>query len=174
MATIEIRESVQDDFPAIEQLYPEAFPDEDLLPVVRALLKEPAGVLSLVTIVESSLAAHVMFTSCGVTGGSENVALLAPLAVAPARQGQGLGRAIVEAGVQRLAKAGVTQVFVLGDPSYYGRLGFGPDADVAPPYALPPEWSEAWQSMSLNGSSPRPHGTLTVPTPWRDPALWAA
>ena len=33
---LNIRESVQSDFEAIESLYPEAFPDEDLLPVAVA------------------------------------------------------------------------------------------------------------------------------------------
>lgn len=45
---LNIRESVQDDIGAIESLYPEAFPDEDLLPVVHELLRTPKIVLSLV------------------------------------------------------------------------------------------------------------------------------
>jgi len=36
--SVEIRESTPDDLVAIESLYPEAFPDEDLLPLVRELL----------------------------------------------------------------------------------------------------------------------------------------
>ena len=41
---IEIRESVQVDLSAIESLYPAAFPDEDLLPLVRVcLLKTEPG-----------------------------------------------------------------------------------------------------------------------------------
>ena len=35
---LEIRDSVRADFGAIELLYPDAFPDEDLLPLVRNLL----------------------------------------------------------------------------------------------------------------------------------------
>ena len=158
---------------AIELLYPDAFPEEDLLPLVRELLQETAIALSLVGIVESSLAGHGIFTTCGVAGSSANVALLGPLAVASARQRQGLGSAIVKMGMRRLEKAGVTHVYVLGDPAYYGRLGFVPEAHVVPPYQLPAEWSEAWQSMSLGSAAPRPRGRLTVPQPWLDPALWA-
>ena len=172
MERIEIRESVPGDLAAIELLYPEAFPEEDLLPLVRELLEETAVTLSLVAIVESCLVGHGIFTTCGVAGSSANVALLGPLAVASARQREGLGSAIVKMGMRRLEKAGVTHVYVLGDPAYYGRLGFVPEAQVVPPYQLPAEWGEAWQSMSLSSAAPRPRGTLTVPQPWREPVLW--
>ena len=158
---------------AIERLYPDAFPDEDLLPLVRELLRETPIVLSLVGIIARSLAGHAVFTTCGTTAGSDKVALLGPLAVAPAWQRQGIGTAMVRAGLQRLENAGVTQVYVLGDPAYYGRLGFVPEAGVTPPYPLPEEWRGAWQSMSLGGAAPPSRGKLTVPPPWRRAKLWA-
>jgi putative acetyltransferase len=37
---LEIRESRRDDSAAIESLYPEAFPEENLLPLVRDLLND--------------------------------------------------------------------------------------------------------------------------------------
>ncbi len=188
-----IRESTSADKGAIEALYPCAFPDEDLLPLVRELLTEQAGVLSLAAIIATSLAGHVIFTRCGVSGSRDTVALLGPLAVAPAWQRRGIGTAIVRAGVQRLGIAGVTQVYVLGDPAYYRRLGFVAECDVAPPYPLPAQWRGAWQSMCLavplaipravplaipravprGGGAPLRAGTLAVPPPWRRPALWA-
>ena len=64
-------------------------------------------------------------------------------------------------------------VCVLGDPAYYGRFGFEPDDRVAPPYPLPQEWRSAWQSLSLCGNDRPARGTLSVPPPWRQPALWA-
>ena len=66
MERIEIRESVPGDLAAIELLYPEAFPEEDLLPLVRELLEETAVVFSLVGIVESSVVGNGIFTTCGV------------------------------------------------------------------------------------------------------------
>jgi len=53
METIEIRESVPGDLAAIEVLYLEAFPDEDLLPLVRELLQDASVALSLVGIIGS-------------------------------------------------------------------------------------------------------------------------
>ena len=170
--TIEIRESMRGDVAALEALYPAAFPDEDLLPLVKDLLEEP-GVLSLVGIVEEAPAGHVIFTTCGIAGWTGTVALLGPLAVDPTRQRQGVGSAIVRAGVQAMEKAGASRTYVLGDPAYYGRFGFKPDDAVAPPYPLPEAWRSAWQSLGLGGDTPPPRGTLTVPQPWRRPALWA-
>jgi putative acetyltransferase len=49
---IEIRESEPRDVPLIKALYPMAFPDEDLLPLVKELLEGSSTVHSLVAIVE--------------------------------------------------------------------------------------------------------------------------
>ncbi|WP_137123898.1 GNAT family N-acetyltransferase [Roseomonas sp. HF4] len=132
-------------------LYAAAFPREDLVPLVRALAGR-GDVLSIVALAGDDLAGHVAFTRCRVTGRADSVALLGPLAVAPARQRQGIGGALLREGLRRLAAEGVARVLVLGDPAYYGRFGFRPDAAVAPPIA----------------------GTLDVPAPWRDRALWGA
>lgn len=173
MEKIAIRDSVPGDSSTIEKLYPDAFPDEDLLPLVRELLMEEPIVLSLVGIIGRSLVGHVIFTTCGVGGSRDKVALLGPLGVATAWQRQGIGGAIVSAGLQRLESAGVTRVCVLGDPAYYGRLGFVPETDVTPPYPLPAQWCGAWQSMNLGSVERTLHGKLSVPRPWLQPALWA-
>ena len=44
---LEIRESAQSDSDAIELLYPKAFPDENLLPLVRDLLRDAADTAAL-------------------------------------------------------------------------------------------------------------------------------
>ena len=173
MEEIEIRESAPGDLISIEALYPDVFPNEDLLPLVTELLQEATIALSLVGIIGPSLVGHVIFTTCGVAGSSDKVALLGPLAVAPAWQRRGIGSALVRAGLQQLDSAGVTRVFVLGDPAYYGRLGFVPETRVVPPYPLPAEWRGAWQSRSLRSAEPPRLGKLSVPQPWLQPALWA-
>ncbi len=169
----EICESGIDDASAIESLYPEAFPDEDLLPLVRKLLRQPAIALSLVAIIDQEIAGHAIFTKCGISGSNVGAGLLGPLAVAPACQRRGIGSALVHAGLERLKSADAHLVCVLGDPAYYGRLGFEPERLVAPPYRLPAEWQDAWQSKLLSETNLRPSGKLTVPPVWRQPALWA-
>ena len=173
MDDLQIRESRDGDRSAIEALYPAAFPDEDLIPLVRTLLLNRPDVLSLIGVEGQSAVAHVVFTHCGIEGSSDRAALLGPLAVAPNRQRHGIGSRIVRAGIQEMEDAGVSHLLVLGDPAYYGRFGFAREASVKPPYPLPEEWDGAWQSLTLGGKSEIPAGRLVRPEPWCNPALWA-
>ncbi|MGI9257977.1 MAG: GNAT family N-acetyltransferase [Gammaproteobacteria bacterium] len=177
MEELFIRESRQDDLVAVESLYKEAFPNENLTPLVRDLLDDGLDAISLVGTIDEQLVGHVVFTKCGVAGKSVNLALLGPLAVAPSWQGQGIGSAIVRAGLQRVEDAGVDRVYVLGDPAYYGRFGFRAESSVQPPFPfpadLPPEWEGAWQSKNVGKTTMSGAGKLSVPPPWLKPALWA-
>lgn len=170
---IEIRESLPEDIAAIEALYPKAFPDEDLLPVVGELLEPDQPVLSLVAITDGTLAGHIAFTQCDIPGCSQSVSLLAPLAVAPERQRRGIGSALIAEGLRRHKNMGVAYVYVLGDPAYYARAGFEAETRMAPPYAIPEEWLGAWQSICLDNAAHRPDGELLVPPPWNRSELWA-
>ena len=172
-----IRESERDDTAALESLYPLAFPDEDLIPLLRDLLDDTVDVISLVATIDEQVVGHAVFTKCGVSGGRFNSALLGPLAVTPSWQGQGIGSALVRDGLRRLEGASVDRVYVLGDPSYYGRFGFQSESSVQPPFLstddMPPEWEGAWQSKDVTDSAMPVRGQLSVPTPWNKPALWA-
>ena len=169
----EIRHAVASDRRAIEALYPRAFTDEDLLPLLRDLFNSPDDTISLVAVIDSNLVGNVFFTRCAVDRGHREAALLAPLAVAPDRQRQGIGSALVREGLQRLRKEGIRAVYVLGDPSYYGRLGFSPERSVRAPYTLPAEWADAWQSRCLGDDGVPAAGNLSLPEFWLDPALWS-
>lgn len=172
-AAPEIRVSNSDDIDAIVSMYPLAFPDEDLVSIVCKLLADPEVAMSLVATVNDQVVGHVIFTDCAMEGSSLRTSLLAPLAVTPTFQRQGIGSAIVNAGMQKLRDIGVDAVFVLGDPAYYSRFGFVPDSQVQPPYPLPAEWYSAWQSQYLGDATTRASGKLAVPSQWLDPALWA-
>lgn len=152
------------------QVYPRAFPDEDL----RAILTQLMGrtdVLNLCIGPKGKPFGHVAFSLGQVAG--HKAALLGPLAVDPAQQKSGLGTALVRAGLEKLRERGVGPVLVLGDPAYYGRFGFRADPNVTPPYPLPDAYAPAWQSLSLT-DQPVPRGQLTdLPYPWMQPALWS-
>jgi predicted N-acetyltransferase YhbS len=52
------------------------------------------------------------------------VLLLGPVAVHPTRQGEGLGRALIEESLARAAPLGWDRVMLVGDAPYYSRFGF--------------------------------------------------
>lgn len=169
---LEIRASAPDDLGAIESLYPQAFPDEDLLPLVRSLLPDTTVTTSLVGEIHSRVVGHVILTNCGVTGNHARAALLGPLAVTPARQGRGIGSALVRAGLRQLKDRDVQFVCVLGDPAFYGRLGFLPEFSIRPPFRLPAEYDGAWQSQELSDMPAEYSGDLSVPEQWLQKSLW--
>ena len=172
MTAFEIRAGDAADRPAIEALYPRAFPDEDLLPLVGALLDRPKEALSLIAVKDGVLLGHIVFTACAVDDPAASPALLGPLAVRPERQRQGVGEALIRDGLSRLRKTGTTQVLVLGDPNYYARFGFEEERSVAPPSETPAEWKSAWRSLTFSGAAPA-QGVLRPPEPWARPELWA-
>ncbi len=169
----ELRLGTLQDLPGLENLYKAAFPEEDLLPLVRSLLQEGDGVLSLGAALEDRLVGHILYTRCSVEPGGHVAALLGPLCAAPDLQKQGIGSRLVREGLKRLVDWQADKVLVLGDPNYYGRFGFQPGSRIAPPYALPAAWAEAWQSLDLSAGTAPDAGTLMVPAPWRNRTLWS-
>jgi len=168
-----LRAATAADAAGVAELYPRAFPDEELAGLVRALSGR-ADVLGLVAAAGGAILGHLLFTRCAVAGQGKGIFLLGPFAVDPAHQRRGIGRALIDAGISRLAAAGATHVVVLGDPALYGRFGFAPETGILAPHPLPPAWQTAWQGLALPGAGPAPRGRLEVPAPWRDPALWAS
>ncbi|MES0879306.1 GNAT family N-acetyltransferase [Roseibium sp. SCP14] len=167
-----LRACVNSDLPVLEPLYRVAFPDEDLIPLVRCLVESEDGTFSQVAIVNGDIVGHIVFTMCTVDGHSLLVSLLGPLCVLPDHQKQGIGSSLVRSGFEHCKELGARRVLVLGDPSYYGRIGFRPETGITAPYPLPEEWKDAWQSLQLNEHSAQLNGRLVVPAPWQDPALW--
>lgn len=72
-----IRAGGIDDLPALEELRRAVFPKEDLLPLVRRLLREEPGVLSPVATGDGALVGHVLLAPCAV--GAPPVGPLGPL-----------------------------------------------------------------------------------------------
>lgn len=169
---IDIRESQPTDTDALVDLYPKAFPEEDLVPLLRDLLAAQENVISFVAVRDSEVVGHVGFSICFVDGYSSSVGMLAPLAVHPDLQRQGIGSALVKAGFERLKTMGIGIAYVLGDPDYYGRFGFTSDGNVTPPYKLPDEWEQAWQSVIFSDDAPNLSGKIVVPGFWQHPHLW--
>lgn len=63
-----------------------------------------------------------------VSAGGRDALLLGPLAVAPERQGEGLGGKLMRAALNRAAMFGHGAVILVGDAEYYARFGFSTEA----------------------------------------------
>lgn len=174
-----IRPATSPDRDAINELYLAAFPEaerETVAAVAVSLLAETSTPESFALVAEADgvVVGHVSFSPVACKDADNFVSyVLAPLAVHPELQKQGIGASLIEAGMQRLSELGVGIVFVYGDPKYYGRFGF--DADVAtgfvPPYPL--QYPFGWQARRLSDAgSLASSGKLTCVAALQDPQLW--
>jgi len=120
-----VRPERPDDHASVRAVNLAAFDTATEADLVDALRAQANPVISLVAEADGAVVGHVMFTP--VTWAEHpNLALmgLAPLAVAPAHQRQGVGSALVHAGLEACRVAGYGAVAVVGHPAYYPRFGF--------------------------------------------------
>lgn len=143
-----IRAATPEDADAIREVVRHAFGRGDETVLVARLRHERAVVLELLAERDGAAAGHVLFSAAPIADGEHRVAAaaLAPLAVLPERQRQGIGTALVEAGLKLCRARGIAAVLVLGDPEYYGRFGFSAEAarGLRAPFSGP-----AFQALEL-------------------------
>ena len=83
--------------------------------------------LSLVAEVDNVIVGHILFSYIDLIAlESLQVLALAPLAVIPQFQKQGIGSALVKAGLEKANAIKEALVIVLGHPHFYTRFGFEP------------------------------------------------
>ena len=105
-------------------------------------LRHEAAVISLVAEAGGRLVGHILFSPVTLPDhDSLAIAGLAPMAVSPAQQRQGVGSALIHAGLDACRREGFGAVVVLGHPAYYPRFGFEQAADhgIDCEYDVPPE-----------------------------------
>lgn len=117
--------------------------------------------LSLVARDAGTVVGHVVCTRAHV--GADPVLGLGPIGVLPARQGRGVGSALVHAVVAAAEALDETLVGLLGSPAWYGRLGFEPATrhGVIPP---DPAWDDHFQVRRL--TTPCPAGPFRYAPPF--------
>ncbi|RJX70461.1 N-acetyltransferase [Vibrio sinensis] len=120
-----IRTEAPADLLAIDRLLKNTFPTEAEANLVMKLRENGHLTLSLVACTdEGEVIAHVMFSPVTLDGQDYNWQGLAPLVVKEEYRNQGIGSDLVKEGFESLAMFGYPACVVLGDPNYYGRLGF--------------------------------------------------
>jgi len=151
---MEIRPELPGDQSAIAQVVTAAFLEAEHSggnePEIVDLLRT-AGTLSvsLVATEDERIIGHVAFSPVAIDGRSDGWFGLGPVAVEPRRQREGIGRALIEAGIAELRQRGAKGCVVLGDPAYYARFGFAAD----PGLCLPGVPAEYFQGLPFDGQS---------------------
>jgi putative acetyltransferase len=121
-----IRAEAPADADEIGRLVGAAFGDTDTPAFVRAVRAGTDVCLAQLVTDGDRILAHAQYVQVplAISGQSRPSAYLACLAVAPDRQGQGIGSLLVRDGLARLRREGFAVATVLGDPAYYPRFGF--------------------------------------------------
>lgn len=99
-----------------------AYADGDEFELPAKLRDAGALVLSLVAVEGKTVIGHVALSPAKI--GDAKCLGLGPAAVRPDRQGRGIGSALVNHAVAVAQAYGRGGVVLMGDPGFYGRLGF--------------------------------------------------
>lgn len=137
---IMIRAESPHDIAAIHALNVQVFGQPQEAHIVDALRAQGGVQLSLVAASGGRIVGHLLLSPAQIAGRWTGAAL-GPMAVAPDRQRQGIGSALVQASLDWLRSAGCPFVIVVGHPEYYPRFGFQPASrfGVSCPWAVPDE-----------------------------------
>ena len=156
-----VRPEEPPDYGAIRTLLERAFApsleEAELVDALRAagdLVPE----LSLVGVLDEAVVAHIAFSRASLTSGHEVLAL-APMAVLPEHQREGLGAALIEEALRLATATDAPLVVVLGHAEYYPRFGFEPAGalGIDAPFDVP---AEAWMALRLPRYDAAVRGTV--------------
>lgn len=123
---VTIRTERADDHAQVHAVHCAAFPTDAEARLVDSLRTSDKAVVSLVAEINKRIIGHILFSPVSIeraAGGAFGVGL-APVAVFPTHQRQGIGSRLVEQGIAACRQAGLEFIVVLGEPSFYQRFGF--------------------------------------------------
>jgi putative acetyltransferase len=153
---IVIRPEEAPDIPAISEVHRSAFGGDTEVNIVEAVRASSGFIrdLSRVAVKDGHVVGHILLSPVHIEeGASSSPALaLAPIAVRPGCQKQGIGSLLVEESLRRCRELGHSIVIVIGEPSFYSRFGFTPARahGLEAPFPVP---DEAFMVLDLAGSA---------------------
>jgi putative acetyltransferase len=169
---MDIRPEIRSDERAIDELHRAAFGGPDEAAMVAGLREDPDAYLpelSLVAVEGGTVVGHVLFTIAHYVPDDDPehetpILSLAPLAVLPARQDQGIGGRLVEVGLRTASRRPEPFCVVLGHPGYYPRFGFTRADELGIRCPFPGATDGAYMVRRLPGFRPvRTPGTVRYP-----------
>lgn len=137
-----VRHETASDWPAVADLTRNAFHRLQEARLNDAIRQQCPDYLSLVAEQHGQIIGHVMFSAASIDHAPQlKLMALAPMAVSNVLQHQGIGSALVRAGLEYCYQRGIDAVVVLGHPQYYPRFGFQPASsfNIASPWPVPDE-----------------------------------
>ena len=149
-----VRAAESADYPAIRGILLAAFPGPDEADLVEQLRVDGDSAIELVAEDGGRIVGHILFSP---VHAPFRALALAPVAVAPDRQGEGIGSALIEAGHAIAREQGWEAIFVVGEHEYYRRFGYDPAlaAGFASPYA-----GGYFMALALHGALPTDTGDV--------------
>ncbi|MEE1655664.1 N-acetyltransferase [Microvirga sp. CF3062] len=154
--TIRLKEAA--DWQAIYAIYVAAFGQSAEADLVQSMHKDGDLLLSLIAYNDLP-AGHIACSHLRlIEAPSIKACVLAPLAVVPSFQKQGIGAELVRHSLERLRGDGYDLAVVLGEPHYYGRFGFDPKLaeKLKTPYDGP-----YLQALALSDNGKGAHGPVS-------------
>lgn len=148
IADCRIRPELPADSRAVHAVVAAAFDREDEARLVDELRSGGYVRVSLVAEWGGQIVGHILLSDLPIVGRGQSwsALALAPLAVTPELQNQGIGTRLVQAAHEAARVTGHRIVVVLGHPSYYPRFGFR--AELAIPLEAPFQ-GESFMAMEL-------------------------
>lgn len=126
---ISIRKEENRDRKLVSLIYKAAFGQPTEADLVEALHKSCPERLAMVAEEHGQVVGHILFTPATINTDNGEIITgmgLAPIAVTPDLQGQGIGSRLIKVGLSILKEQHCPFVIVLGHPRYYPRFGFAP------------------------------------------------
>ncbi|NBC10171.1 MAG: tRNA (guanosine(37)-N1)-methyltransferase TrmD [Planctomycetes bacterium] len=163
---VTLRDATSADAEAIAALHRASFPTDCEANLVAELEAGGHAMFSIVAEHAGRVVGHVLLSEMTHVEepGRRGALGLGPIAVEPALRGRGIGGALVKEAIRQSRSARVRVVFVLGDPGWYGRLGFAP-ASSRGWTSDDPEAGDAFAAFSLV-ENPLPPGRVRYAPPF--------
>lgn len=137
-----VRSEELKDYLIVHNLNTQAFGSEAEANLVDGLRQHAKPYVSLVYEKDSKVVGHIMFSPVTLTGNAAlKIMGLAPVAVDPEWQKQGIGHELIKAGLAKCKELGYLACVVLGHPEYYPKFGFVPSKvfNIKSEYDVPDE-----------------------------------